>query len=163
DVTGYSPEQSLGREALRLLPDEASGVLSDCIEGLRARHIDEVRNEVCVPSADGRDRWYEATTRAKRSFSGDWRGALVMLGDVTGYSPEQSLGREALRLLPDEASGVLSDCIEGLRARHIDEVRNEVCVPSADGRDRWYEATTRAKRSFSGDWRGALVMLRDVT
>ncbi len=104
ELTGYSPEQSIGRDALGSLPKEASELLRAQANGLREGRSEELRTEACIPSPDGPERWYAVAIRAKRSFSGDWRGIVATMSDISArrlMETQLARSREVYRSMAD--------------------------------------------------------------
>jgi PAS domain S-box-containing protein len=100
-------------------------------------------------------------------FRTDAAGRLTFLNpawaQITGYSPEESLGAQLLDFVHSDDRELTLTQAQLLASGAVEFCRDEVRYLSADGGWRWVEVHARAARDAGGGPAGTAGVIRDVT
>lgn len=100
-------------------------------------------------------------------FRTDAVGRLTFLNpawtQITGYTPEESLGTPLLDAVHDDDRELTARQSQSLRSGEVDFCRDEVRYLTSDGSWRWVEVHARATRNLAGEIAGTAGVIRDIT
>lgn len=100
-------------------------------------------------------------------FRTDVAGRLIFLNpawtQITGYTPEESLGTPLIDSVHIDDRELTSKQCELLASGEVDFCRDEVRYLTTDGGWRWVEVHARATRGARGEMAGTAGVIRDVT
>lgn len=95
-LSGKSPAELIGQNALTLVDDEWKDYVADCHQDVLKSRGQSVRYEYVAKTAEGEARWFETLSQAITTPSGEVEGVVSVVRDIDERKrTELSLAREA--------------------------------------------------------------------